>query len=154
MTPIVIFSEWVIQHQSVLHQTQCPSALLPDKGSASDGSFDTCGAKSYGSWFKSAPVDIVQLENRSRSGMRTSMVALANILDPQRSVTNALLSQANNISTSAGMIDIPDTNTTVNCSVGELYNNRLSYLMPSPIKEFIELRGFLPLADRIEVRNY
>lgn len=141
----------------MLLQSQLPSALLPDKPSSKrtrDVNEKNGKGSTMGVWSLPASAETLQLENRSRSGMRTSLLALVNLLDPNGSVTSTFMGP-----TKATTSLVGDSATTLSAltqdpSGGEqLYNIGLSCIMSSPLREFIELRGFSPVADRIEVRE-
>jgi hypothetical protein len=156
LTPLVAFSEWVIQWRLALLQAPLPSALLPDPSSqgrkSSKRTRDASGACGCtGVWSLPASAETLQLENRSRSGMRTSLVSFVNMLDPNGTVTSALLSPAKVPSSTAGALATSQPSPGAPAaSEGPLYNTGLSCLMSTPLREFIELRGFSPVAERIE----
>lgn len=158
-TPLVAFTEWVIQHRSVLQQVQPPSALLGPlsnkKKSLRSRTVDanSSGDAYSGVWFVPASGDTLLLEGRARSGMRTSLVSLLNALDPNNSVTAAMMALNKVPSNSAGALatpTLPVSTQTVSVEPSQLYAPDISCLMPSPLREFVELRGFVPVAERIE----
>lgn len=156
LTPLVALSEWVIQHRSMLQPVQPPSAPL-------SGSSSRCRqkdhkgpcedlAQSTGAWFQPASAEILMLESRARSGMRTSLVALIALLDPEGGVTGTLTRPTAVPSSPAGALATPGGSDSADEAVKtNLFVPALSCLLPAPTRELIELRGFLPVADRIEV---
>lgn len=145
LTPIVVFSEWVIRYKDVLLQQQQTSVLV-GRGQGPQGR--------TGIWLQPASSDTILLENRSRSGMRTSLVSLINALDPGSAVTTAFTKPSKSLSSIAQTTtkeDLAEPAQSAAAAADQLYDSSLSSIMPSPLREFIELRGFTPLDERIEV---
>ncbi len=107
-----------------------------------------------------ASTETLSLENRSRSGMRSALSSLLNILDPDGSVTAPMFDRVTPLNdtlspeTLALMTSTKNLHTVTEVvDVRTLYDRKLSAYMPLPLKEMIDVRGFNPVRDRLEVHN-
>ena len=110
-------------------------------------------------WHLESSTDVLQSESRAKSGMRTSLAAFAAAFDVGVSGISSHGASIQTKHSDQSSLLLRRTDQQIRAKVGTDYTGEiqsafetpLNFSMPAPLRELIELRGFLPTATRIEV---
>ena len=148
---LVAYLEWAGANRDCLRQCPAPSpssSSFPSSGGDSrkkhgrggQAAAATASNRVVVTWSGPASGDAVAAENRARSGMRTSLTALADAIDTHLSASSARAPGSRQLQQHAEGTKKVETEAALK-----------EVLAMAPLREFVELRGFLPVAERMEV---
>lgn len=156
---LVAYLEWAGANRDCLRQCPVPS---PSSSSFTSSLSSSAGdsRKKHGregqaaatatasnrvvvTWSGPASGDAVAAENRARSGMRTSLTALADALDTHLSASSARAPGSRQQQLQLQQHAEGTRKAEAEAALKEV-------LATAPLREFVELRGFLPVAERME----
>ncbi len=168
---ILIFTEWATENSDVLRQYQAlsPVALTSTKDSSKrrgnkkiyniDDSPSRLPRDSQQNiWHLTSSSDVLQSENRAKNGMKNSLAALSATLEGGSgttlhgtSVTIKPSDQPNVVFHRTDQLAKLKGGTAYTGEAHTTLESSLYFQMPVPLRELMELRGFLPVVTRIEV---